>query len=61
MENDVEQVFVVDQNGLIKILTISTEPAGEDTLIVREGLSVGDKVVINGNYNLSAGEEVIIE
>ncbi|MCD6435102.1 MAG: efflux RND transporter periplasmic adaptor subunit, partial [Clostridiales bacterium] len=59
-EGKLEKIYVVDENQRIKIAPVKTESINEDTVIVEEGLSENDMVVINGNYELKEGVEVNI-
>ncbi len=56
-EEGIEKVYVLE-NSRIKIKTIKTEPATEDKLKVVSGLSVGEELVLNGNYDLKEGDLV---
>ncbi len=59
-EKNIKNVYVVDKNNRIKIVSVKTEPINEDMVIVKEGLFKNDIVVINGNYDLEEGDEVNI-
>jgi RND family efflux transporter MFP subunit len=59
-EESVEKVYVVDENSKIKIKTVKIEPISGEEVIVKEGLTKGEKVVVNSNYELREGDEVNI-
>jgi len=59
-EEGIEKVYVLE-NSKIKIKAVKTEPATEDKLKVISGLSGGEELVLNGNYNLREGDSVKVE
>ena len=59
-EENLEKVYVVDENQRIKILLVKTESINEEMAIIKDGLFENDIVVINGNYELKEGEAVNI-
>ncbi len=59
-EENTEKVYVVE-NSKVKIKIIKTEVIDEDKLKVVGGLSAGEKVIVNGNYNLEDGDLVTIK
>ena len=59
-EGEIEKVYVVE-NSKVKIKNIKTEIIDENRLKVLEGLSEGEEIIINGNYDLKEGDLVIIE
>ncbi|HHE76401.1 MAG TPA: efflux RND transporter periplasmic adaptor subunit [Candidatus Parcubacteria bacterium] len=59
-EEGVEKVYVAE-NSKVKIKTVKTEVVDENRLKVAEGLSAGEEIIINGNYNLKEGDLVIIK
>ena len=59
-EEGAEKVYVVE-NSKVKIKIIKTEVITEDKLKVTEGLSAGEKIIINGNYDLKNGDLVTIK
>ena len=59
-EDGIEKVYVVE-NLKVKTKTIKTKVATEDKLKIVEGLSIGDEIIINGNYDLRDGDLVTIE
>jgi RND family efflux transporter MFP subunit len=59
-EGDIEKVYVVE-NSRVKIKTIKTESITEDKLKVVEGLSAGEEIIVNGNYDLKDGDLVTVE
>ena len=59
-EGGVEKVYVAE-NSRVKIKTVKTEVIDENRLKVVEGLSAGEEVIINGNYDLKEGDLVVIK
>ena len=59
-EGEIEKVYVVE-NSKVKIKNIKTEVIDENRLKVLEGLSEGEEIIINGNYDLKEGDLVIIK
>ncbi len=60
MDGNVEKVYLIDDDSKIKIITVKTESLDDNKLNVVEGLVENDEVVINGNYELEKGEEVMV-
>jgi len=59
-EGEIEKVYVVEDSR-VKIRNVKTEVVDENRLKVLEGLSEGEEIIINGNYDLKEGELVIIK
>ena len=59
-DDNIEKVYLVDNSSRIKIAAVKTESVN-DKLKVLEGLSGNENIVINGNYDLIEGEEIIIK
>jgi len=59
-EEGVEKVYVVE-NSRVKTKTVKTEVIDENRLKVAEGLSAGEEIIINGNYDLEDGDFVAIK
>jgi len=59
-EEGVEKVYVAE-NSKVKIKTVKTEAIDQDRLKVVEGLSAGEEIIVNGNYNLKEGELVTVK
>ncbi|RLE06092.1 MAG: hypothetical protein DRJ06_08255, partial [Candidatus Aminicenantes bacterium] len=59
-DGEVEKVYVVE-NSRVKIRNVKTEVVDENRLKVLEGLSEGEEIIINGNYDLKEGELVTIK
>jgi len=57
-DDGLEKVYLIDNDSRIKITSVKTEAVGKDELKVIEGLVEGDKVVVNGDYELEKGEMV---
>jgi membrane fusion protein (multidrug efflux system) len=51
-------VYIVGDDGKAKQLTLSDEGSYQNSWIVREGLSEGDKVIVDGLSSLKAGQSV---
>ncbi|MCD6284227.1 efflux RND transporter periplasmic adaptor subunit [bacterium] len=71
IENDQEKIYLINKSlscpidnlkhcAQIEIRNIKTEPLDENELKVIEGLSEGEEIIINGNYDLKEGELVIV-
>ncbi len=56
-EGNIEKIYVVE-NSRVKIKTIKTETIAEDKLKVVEGLSAGEEIIVNGNYDFKDGDLV---
>ena len=72
VENGKEKIYLVNKSfpcsmdnlkrcAQVEIRTIKTEPLDENELKVIEGLSEGEEIIINGNYDLKEGEVVMIK
>jgi len=59
-EEGVEKVYVAE-NSKVKIKTVKTEAIDQDRSKVVEGLSAGEEIIVNGNYNLKEGELVTVK
>jgi len=59
-EEGVEKIYVVE-NSKVKIKTVKTEVIDENRLKVVEGLSAGEEIIVNGNYDLEDGDLVTIK
>ncbi len=59
-EEGVEKVYIVEDSR-VKIKTVETEAVDENRLKVVEGLSVGEEVITNGNYDLEDGDLVKVK
>ena len=59
-EKGIEKIYVV-KNSRVKIRNVKTEAIDENRLKVIEGLSEGEEIIINGNYNLKEGDLVTIK
>jgi len=59
-EQGVEKVYVAE-NSKVKTKTVKTEVVDENRLKVVEGLSAGEEVIINGNYDLKEGDLLTIK
>ncbi len=59
-KESIEKIYTVDENKRIKITTVNTEPVDEVLVLIKDGLTEGDIVVVNGNYELKEGDEVSI-
>lgn len=52
-------VFVVDEDGTAKQLFLSDDGSYQNAWIVHEGLTEGDRLIVDGMSSLRAGQEVI--
>ena len=59
-EGEIEKVYVVE-NSRVKIKNVKTEPIDENRLKVLEGLSEGEEIIVNGNYDLKEGQLVTVK
>jgi len=55
-----EKVYIIDNEKRINIKTINTEAVNDNETAVISGLSEGEEVVVNGNYDLKAGDIVVV-
>lgn len=61
MQKNAAAVYVIGGDDRIEIRLIETEQIDEENLRVVEGLETGDEIVMQGNFDLSAGQEVKIK
>jgi len=59
-EENVEKVYIVE-NSRVKIRNVKTEIIDENRLKVLKGLSAGEEIIVNGNYDLKEGDLVTIK
>lgn len=59
-QNGEQRIYAVE-DSTVKIKTIKTEPVNEKELKVIEGLTEGEEIIIQGNFNLQEGQRVIIQ
>ncbi|WP_245851635.1 efflux RND transporter periplasmic adaptor subunit [Monaibacterium marinum] len=52
-------VFIVGEDGTAEQVTLSDDGSYQNSWIVREGLSEGDRIIVDGLSSLQAGQDVL--
>jgi membrane fusion protein (multidrug efflux system) len=52
------RVFVVDESGSVRLLTVTAGLSTEALVEITSGLAGGERVVLRGGYNLRDGDQV---
>jgi len=61
IRQDGTKVFRVNENGIAEVIPVKTGMANNTYIEIKNGINIGDRIVIRGNERLRPGQRVVIE